>query len=68
MNTIKHYKNKNSKLKVMISYQNYPQEWKNLEVKFNEYFPGQFKTVDWNNFDEDYRDKNIGIIYMEWLA
>lgn len=49
----------------MISYQNYPQEWKNLEVKFNEYFPGQFKTVDWNNFDEDYRDKNIGIIYME---
>jgi len=34
MNTIKYYKEINPKLQVIISYQNYKEEWKNMEVKF----------------------------------
>lgn len=42
METIKHYKETNPAMKVMISYQKYKEEWKNLEIKFSEYF-GQEK-------------------------
>jgi hypothetical protein len=65
MQTIKWYKEKNPAMKLMISYQKYKEEWKNLEVKFSEYFGKEsFKLVEWNDFDEDYRDQNIGILYM----
>lgn len=47
METIKYYRTVNPKLKVMIAYQRYVQEWKNLEIKFAQYFPGEFKTVPW---------------------
>lgn len=47
MNTIRHYKTINPQLQVMISYQKYPQLWKNLAVKFSEYFEGQFCEVQW---------------------
>lgn len=43
MNTIKYYKDHNDKLKVVIAYQKYVQDWKNLKIKFEEYFPGEFK-------------------------
>ena len=47
MNTIKYFRGVNPKLKVMIAYQKYAQEWKNLEIKFDEYFKGLYKTVAW---------------------
>ena len=47
MNTIKYFKEANSKMKVMVAYQKYNQEWKNLEDKFEQYFKGNFKTVAW---------------------
>jgi hypothetical protein len=56
MNTIQHYKQVNPKLQVMIAYQKYLQDWKNLLLKFNEYFKGMFSEVSWNDFDSDYRD------------
>jgi hypothetical protein len=56
MNTIKNYKTVNPQLQVMISYQKYPQVWKNLAVKFKEYFGNKFSEMEWNDLDEDYRD------------
>jgi hypothetical protein len=47
MNTIRYYKAANPQLKVMISYQKYVEDWKNLHLKFEEYFHGEFKIVDW---------------------
>lgn len=38
METIRWYRSKNPALKVMISFQKYKEEWKNLAVKFTEYF------------------------------
>ena len=36
----------------MIAYQKYHEEWKNLYIKFGEYFgEGQFGVVQWGEFD-----------------
>ena len=64
MNTIRHYKNANPKMKVMIAYYKHTKEWKDLRVKFEEWFQGEYREVEWGDFDEEYRDEKIGIIYM----
>ena len=51
METIKYYKAVNPNLKVMISYQKNHEEWKNLYVKFKEYFGDKFGVVEWSDLD-----------------
>ncbi len=51
MNTIKYYKSKNDKLKVMIAYQKYSDNSKNLEIQFKEYFGSEYGCVQWQDFD-----------------
>ncbi len=65
METIKYYRGRNPALRVVISYQKYVEDWKNLHIKFEEYFKGEYRLVEWEDFDEDYRDKHIGVIYID---
>jgi hypothetical protein len=49
----------------MISYQKYPNKEKNIHEIFCKYFgPEAFKEVGWNEMNHDYRDENIGIVYI----
>ncbi len=55
--TLLHYKKQNPNLKIMISYQKYPDEGKNIEVQFRKYFgPERYGLVEWSKMDSDFRD------------
>ena len=54
-------------MRVMISYQRNKEEWKNLYLKFVEWF-GEEKVnfVKWGDMDDNYKDEHLGILYMDW--
>lgn len=67
MNTLSYYKKHNPDLKIMVSYQKYREEGKNIEMQFRNVFgEGNYWLVGWGEMDEDFRDDGIGIVVVGW--